>query len=376
MERSIMKRKRAPFILITVVSLILSLTTFSPETIGQETSAENTSTKVRSKVPPLLERILVATKDVEFFSLSMFIDLYQDDLKLYDWGPKPQDYIYLAATYTRVRSFDDLYESAVVADRKEIVDCLNAFDQLSRKEKAFVLGATALYIYRSEDSKAVEALPENKRVEPLSQEEKLDFSKILQSCAKDDEIAFEAISGTLREWDGDFRENVFSLKERLGANNRMKFFSAFDDETGEKWRRNCFYLPINSVFYNLGAIRNEANNSKISLLNTGKTEFNEFDIREIDLAKHYFFLQYGCMSMTPEPWGHNVLKDENGPSRSLFDEVESAAVVEPNVSEDPDAESPIGPNPDNLPYRVQIGPQSLAKMANRVLNMFPELKVE
>ena len=376
MERSIMKRKRAPFILITVVSLILSLTTFSPETIGQETSAENTSTKVRSKVPPLLERILVATKDVEFFSLSMFIDLYQDDLKLYDWGPKPQDYIYLAATYTRVRSFDDLYESAVVADRKEIVDCLNAFDQLSRKEKAFVLGATALYIYRSEDSKAVEALPENKRVEPLSQEEKLDFSKILQSCAKDDEIAFEAISGTLREWDGDFRENVFSLKERLGANNRMKFFSAFDDETGEKWRRNCFYLPINSVFYNLGAIRNEANNSKISLLNTGKTEFNEFDIREIDLAKHYFFLQYGCMSMTPEPWGHNVLKDENGPIRSLFDEVESAAVVEPNVSEDPDAESPIGPNPDNLPYRVQIGPQSLAKMANRVLNMFPELKVE
>ena len=371
-----MKRKRAPFVLIAVVSLILSLTTFSPETIGQETSAENTSTKVRSKVPPLLERILVATKDVEFFSLSMFIDLYQDDLKLYDWGPKPQDYIYLAATYTRVRSFDDLYESAVVADRKEIVDCLNAFDQLSRKEKAFVLGATALYIYRSEDSKAVEALPENKRVEPLSQEEKLDFSKILQSCAKDDEIAFEAISGTLREWDGDFRENVFSLKERLGANNRMKFFSAFDDETGEKWRRNCFYLPINSVFYNLGAIRNEANNSKISLLNTGKTEFNEFDIREIDLAKHYFFLQYGCMSMTPEPWGHNVLKDENGPSRSLFDEVESAAVVEPNVSEDPDAESPIGPNPDNLPYRVQSGPQSLAKMANRVLNMFPELKVE
>ena len=376
MERSIMKRKRAPFVLIAVVSLILSLMAFSVETIGQETNTENTSTQVRSKVPPLLERILVAAKDVEFFSLSMFIDLYQDDLKLYDWGPNPQDYIYLAATYTRVRAFDDLYESAVIANRKEIVDCLNAFGQLSRKEKAFVLGATSLYIYRSEDPKAIEAIPEDKRVEPLSQEEKLAFSKILQSCVKDDETAFEAISGTLREWDGDFRENVFSLKERLGANNRMKFFSAFDDETGEKWRRHCFYLPINSIFYDLGSIRNEANNSKISLLNISETEFNELDIREIDLAKHYFFLQYGCMSMTPEPWGHNVLKDENGPSRRLFDEDENAAVVDPVVSEDPDAESPVGPNPDNLPYRVQIDSQSLAKMANRVLNMFPELKVE
>ena len=267
--------------------------------IGQEPSAENRAIEKPTN-RSLLETIRDEADSVEYFSLPTFLESYKEDLGLYEYprGIRRDLRVVLPVTFDRFAPFDAIYEVAKRATRSEINECLAAFDNLSAKERAFVLASATLYLYRSENPALVQATPERERVEPLSDEEKSAFfDRVPRDGVQNSETAFERLEGDREEWSASFREGALALQSSFGKRNP---YCPLSPRTEETWRQVCDEAPIVLLYSVLAmetrldfdAVNSSAGGSSASHAQDSiANPLDEDALGKINAMKHYLRLQ-------------------------------------------------------------------------------------
>ncbi len=340
---------------------------FESESSKRASTSDDTGIENERKIS-LLEKIRNEANDVEYFSLPMFLKLYKEaDLNLYDYDvdkfPNAQGEACLTATYERFRVFNSIYEAAANASREEIAECLEAFDNLQPEEnkaKAFILASTALYVLRATDAQTRMAIPGEKIVKPLSQEEMRKFYQTLALYSENKDVVFEAYEASRKEWEASFRENAFLLQKQLGRRNPIYVFSPGAEE---RWRSFCDEAPI-VVLYSLLAA--ETRLDLETLLNDEKvgenaTAYDETTLREINATRRFLRVQIG---LTRRKLYFNHFLRHAGPGLAGRDESGGEYYTEP-LSEI---------QREHGPRFGRVESQSFAWIANQILDQFPELK--
>lgn len=270
--------------------------------LGQEVNHDDYHSE---KEIPLLELIRNNADGVDFFTLLSFLEMFEGvDLASYKpcgkqkgnlstrISPRNLADVFFPVTYERFKPFIFIYDKAKRAERIDIVRCLNVFDELSLKAKAFVLASTCLYIERCNAlNDGIEDC-----IEPLSNEEIKLFWTIVNTLKKDESVAFDTLRGSREEWEESFRKDALAFQKTLGKRN---LFYAYSEETEEMWNDVCDGAPIVILYsilqmeirldpekLNLIPIENNSCIDKMSILSSENSKLEEFDI-----MRYYLFLQ-------------------------------------------------------------------------------------
>ncbi len=256
---------------------VLSDDSFGVEVISaSRTNEERKVVDDRRNCLSLLETIQKYANDSAYFSLPLFIKMFETcEQKL---KHRREAVLDLTATYERCRPLCMIYETAKYAAHDEIVECLKAFEQLTVKEKTFVLAVTTLYIIRSESSEELKKKTLNDReLTPLTDDEKKIFSQCVLDCCDNEVVAYEGGWGTKKreksnsrltveeldardralekEWESSFRDLTLSYQKILGKWNP---FYEYSSRTEEQWRDFCDETPVH-ILYSMLAMETRCN---------------------------------------------------------------------------------------------------------------------
>ncbi|MBQ9873990.1 MAG: hypothetical protein IJM30_05970 [Thermoguttaceae bacterium] len=330
---------------------------FKQRVLAQETIQEDSITERRTR-KTLLETIRDKSDLVEFFSISLFLDAFKEDLgaREYPSNRLSSPGVFMPITFDLFQSFESIYEVSKEATREEITECLAAFDELSVKERAFVLAATTLYLYRSEKPQYVNAIPEGKQIEPLSYEEKSIFSGVAQDCARDDRTAFIELFGTREDWEESFRKDAFQFQYYLGKSNPIYPFSS---QTESLWRQLCDETPI-VILYAVLAMET-------------RLDFDKLNGRPRNFDNSLHLDGYEKTNLTSKNWDNESFPEPEEVASEKINAMRHFLLLQIAFSLR-DAKSVNIPSPLHPVALKKIDAQRLSDIARQVMEIFPEIR--